>query len=489
MIKKITTKDWINRAKKIHGSKFAYNKSIYVRAKDKIKISCKLHGTFEQTASKHLEGSGCNKCNIESQRKTTGEFIKDSKSFHGNYYNYSQVKFNSIHDKVKIICPVHGFFYQTPAHHQKGRGCKKCSKGEVWDTKEFLKQANKVHKNKFDYSKTKYIKTNIKVKIKCKKCKKIFNQTPASHLRGAGCANCAGKIPITEDTFKEILKDTHQNEIILISKYIDKTTNVKVKHTCGYVWSNKPTHLISRKQGCRKCYNSRQKMTDKMFKKRLKEAHSGKIITLEKYRQSKIPIKLKCLNCEKIYKVQPRTAIRNGCHSCANRKSNDEFLKELQKAHGGEIISLEKYKSVRDKIKVQHKCGHIWKVDPPDLIGKQHGCPVCAKSKGNKKIYNFLKKSKIKFETEKRFDSCKYKIPLPFDFYIPSKKILIEYDGEQHFIAIDFWGGKKGLNERILKDKIKSEWAKKNNYSLFRIRYNENILRNMDKIIKHENKI
>ena len=61
----------------------------------------------------------------------------------------------------------------------------------------------------------------------------------------------------------------------------------------------------------------------------------------------------------------------------------------------------------------------------------------------------------IEFIREKRFPSCKYKIPLPFDFYIPSKKILIEYDGEQHFSSVDIWGGKKGLKERVLKDKIK----------------------------------
>ena len=480
---KITTKDWIKKAKEVHGRKFSYHKTIYIRAKDKVKISCKLHGVFQQTASKHQEGSGCKKCNIESQRKTTAEFIKDSKRFHGDYYDYSLVSFKSVHDKVIIICPVHGNFNQSAVTHQKGKGCKKCSIGEVWNKKDFVKNAKKTHKNKFNYTKVKYVNTSTKIEIKCKTCKTFFKQTPNAHLKGIGCANCMGNIPITEEMFIEILKDVHKNEITLLSKYINKTTTVKVKHICGHIWKNTPSHLISRKQGCRKCYNSSQRFTDRIFKKRLKEEHNGKIISLEKYRQSKIPIKLQCLNCEKIYKVQPRSVLRNGCHSCANRKSNDEFLQDLQKAHGEEIIALERYKSVRDKIKVQHKCGHIWKVDPADLIRKKHGCPRCAKSKGNKEIYDFLQNKKIKFETEKRFNSCKYKIPLPFDFYIPSKKILIEYDGEQHFIAIDFWGGEAGLLERIIKDKIKNSWSKKNGYTLYRIRFDENIIQKLVKII------
>ena len=53
------------------------------------------------------------------------------------------------------------------------------------------------------------------------------------------------------------------------------------------------------------------------------------------------------------------------------------------------------------------------------------------------------------------------------------------------FSSVDIWGGKKGLKERVLKDKIKTNWAKKNNYFLYRIAYNENITRCLDKIIKN----
>ena len=59
-------------------------------------------------------------------RKTTEQFIKDAKKVHGNRYDYSLVEYISAHKKVKIKCKKHDFFEQTPHHHLNGSGCKKC---------------------------------------------------------------------------------------------------------------------------------------------------------------------------------------------------------------------------------------------------------------------------------------------------------------------------------------------------------------------------
>lgn len=482
---KFTTKDWINKAIKVHGNEFDYSKSEYKGSREKIKIICKTHGPFMQRASHHLEGHKCKKCSKESERKTTDEFIKDSKKFHGDYYDYSKVVFNNIHENVEIICPIHGSFFQKPAKHQKGQGCKKCTRGEVWDTESFKIKAKKVHKNKYDYSRSLYTSTNNKLKIICNTCNHLFSQIPNSHLRGTGCPNCANKVPITEDMFKEILKDIHSEKITLISSFTNKTNKVTVRCEEGHQWSTTPNHLIKRKQGCRKCYNQSRRMSDNQFKKVLKENHNGTIVSLEKYIQSKTKIKVQCKKCEKIYPTEPRNVLRNGCHNCANRRTPEEFEIKLKEIHSNEIIALEKYKTHRDYIKVKHKCGFIWNVQSGELIRKNPvGCPLCASSKGNKKIQNILIKNNITFEREKRFSTCKYKNPMPFDFFIPQNKILIEFDGEQHFIAIDFWGGQKGLDERMVKDRIKDEWAKKNNYKLFRIKFDSNINIEMKKILK-----
>ena len=68
-----------------------------------------------------------------AKRLTTNEFISRSKKIHSDKYDYSLVEYKNNVTKVKIICPIHGIFEQTPKSHIKGRGCPKCnsSKGEL----------------------------------------------------------------------------------------------------------------------------------------------------------------------------------------------------------------------------------------------------------------------------------------------------------------------------------------------------------------------
>jgi hypothetical protein len=110
----------------------------YVNFTTKVKIICPKHGQFEQIPSSHLQGAGCRKCAIErnskKQRLSQAEVINRAKETHGDKYDYSLVKYESFSTKIKIICPDHGIFEQTPANHLSGkRGCPSCkseSRGE-----------------------------------------------------------------------------------------------------------------------------------------------------------------------------------------------------------------------------------------------------------------------------------------------------------------------------------------------------------------------
>jgi very-short-patch-repair endonuclease len=104
-----------------------------------------------------------------------------------------------------------------------------------------------------------------------------------------------------------------------------------------------------------------------------------------------------------------------------------------------------------------------------------HGCPICKNSLGEMKIWNYLTEKNIKFESQKKFDGCKNKRLLPFDFYLPEYNICIEYDGIQHYKAIDIFGGEKEFQKRKNLDKIKSEFCNSNNIKLIRIKYNEDL--------------
>lgn len=82
-----------------------------------------------------------------------------------------------------------------------------------------------------------------------------------------------------------------------------------------------------------------------------------------------------------------------------------------------------------------------------------------------------------------KFDNCKYKNKLPFDFYLPDYNICIEYDGLQHYESIEYFGGEKNYKLRIEKDKIKTKYCQDNNIILERIIYSDNIIEKLENIL------
>lgn len=302
----ITTAGWIKTAIERHGNRYDYSQTTYLGSKNPLKIRCLSHGEFEQRASKHLEGAGCKECTTDTQRKTISAFIEESQSYHGDYYDYSKTILRNIHEKVIITCPIHGDFKQAPAKHQRGQGCKKCAGREVWSTDDFVLKAQKLHGNQYNYSDSRYQKSNIPVKIQCLKCLNNFDQTPNSHLNGSGCPHCAGNIKLTDDAFRDLLFDIHNGEIIALTEYDGMDKKILLQHVCGNKWQTTPLHLINRQQGCRFCVNEERKLTDEEFNRRLFERHHGEIVALEPYTQSKHPLRVQHLKCGKIWEVEPR---------------------------------------------------------------------------------------------------------------------------------------------------------------------------------------
>jgi hypothetical protein len=102
-----------------------------------------------------------------------------------------------------------------------------------------------------------------------------------------------------------------------------------------------------------------------------------------------------------------------------------------------------------------------------------HGCPKCRISKGEKKIKEFLERSDLSFQMQYRIKECKRKKPLPFDFavFVANKTILIEFQGELHYHAARYNGGKEKLAKIQNSDKIKREYCAANSLQLIEIHY------------------
>ena len=197
------TEIFIAKAKKIHGERYDYSKVNYINAKTKINILCKEHGYFQQTPSNHLSNYNCQKC-ANNYKSDTLSFIEKAKIIHNNKYDYSNVSYINADTPVTIICQEHGEFNQIPDFHINRKcGCPKCSNNIKLDILEFIEKANKIHGNKYDYSKVNYLNNYTNIIIICKKHEE-FTQLPFVHLLKHGCPSCINK---TEYKFFEKIKE------------------------------------------------------------------------------------------------------------------------------------------------------------------------------------------------------------------------------------------------------------------------------------------
>ena len=303
------------------------------------------------------------------KKLNTELFVSRSKSLYKDRYDYSKVKYINNRNKIMIICKVHGIFSVWPSAFLQGHSCSKCAHVKILNSDDFINRAKSIHETKYDYSITEYEDYNKKIKIICKH-HGIFEQKPSIHLRGHGC-------PL-----------------------------------CGIISSN----IVKRK---------------KEFKANLK------------YNKDNI--------YEKFYKVH------NNIY---------EYNKET-------------FKSMNNKLEIYcFKHGSFYQTGFNHIRG--HGCPVCKESSGELTINEILTKKGINFFRQYRFKECKNELPLPFDFYLPELKICIEYDGKQHFEESSIYYSPK----IIINDEIKTLYCKNNGIRIVRIPYWD--LKNIPEIINKE---
>ena len=361
-MKKLTTDEFRLRSMKKHDNKYDYSLlPEKFLSNDKIIIICPIHGKFEQLSSNHLKGCGCKMCANEMMRFSKEQFIEKSIKIHGDRYIYDKVNYINNDENVIIICKKHGEFVQNAQYHMNGRGCNKCDR-EINNLKntttkeQFTEKSIKTHGDKYNYSLVEYKNANTKVKIICP-IHGIFYQYPFSHYE----------------------------------------------------------------YGCQKCSKDN------------------------------------------------------------SRKNNNDYILEANKVHDNkyEYPNIEKeYKNNKSLITIN--CPKHGSFKQQALLHKQgNGCPICNASKGELKIRKFLKENNIIFESQKKFETCRYKRKLPFDFYLPDYNICIEYDGILHFMPTY---GESSLKMVKIRDNIKTKFCMNNNIKLIRIGYKENLYEKLNEI-------
>ena len=417
-----TTETFIAKARLVHGNKYDYSKVEYVRSNQKVCIVCPIHGEFWQRPNSHLMGKGCDRCaderNGRKKRLTTESFIEKARAKHGNKYDYSKVEYVRSNQKVCIVCPTHGEFWQYAESHLAGRGCDRCADTANGLKKritmsEFLERARKVHGNKYDYSKVQYTNADAKVLIICPEHGEFW-QTPSHHLnRGDGCPVCrrikaANSKTFTNEKFLRIAKEVHGE------KYDYSKTIYKKGHL--------PVTIICRQHG--------------------------------------------------EFQQMPKDHMRGqGCPVCGREKSDisrrhtlEEFIEKARKIHDDKYdYSKAVYVTNRTPITIIcPKHGEFQQVPHEHLDGC--GCPKCHDSSLERELIRYFDSKRVVYDYQKKFPWLGRQ---SLDFYFPDIKVALECQGTQHYeVAEGYMGGERGFRIRQGLDKRKLALCKANGIQL-----------------------
>lgn len=307
------------------------------------------------------------------------------------------------------------------------------------------------------------------IKVQCKNCGLIWEPRASLLLKGRVGENCKHHINLKEDGVKTRISNATNGNISMTGEY--KGAKIKtnmVCNVCGYKWSTQP-YIVYSGHGCPRC-NGKTRMTNEILQKYILENASdydlvGNVVT------SKELVKFKHKKCGHVFNMTPHNFIQG--HRCpreahkragiTNSYSLEKMNRILYLTTKNRYQIISKYKNANtNAMCIDNQCGNSFYAHPGQLSRGETGCPICSSSKGEKAIREYLKSHNYFFKEQVKFEDCKNKKPLPFDFavYVNNKLVyLIEYQGIQHYKNIPLFDSKDPLEQRQLRDNIKSEWC------------------------------
>ena len=389
-----------------------------------------------------------------AKKLTNDEFIERANKIHNNFYSYPD-KYVNNRKKMKIICPIHGEFYQTPKAHLNGQGCPKCANLNKYPQKieTFLKKAKNRFGDKysFPYIKDEYKENKSKISIHCNKCGNDYQKSALDFLRSddGGCQQCDYNAKWLK-SFTEINQIEHLHELIPFKGLIDinpKKKN-KIQFKCekhGIFEINAYTALTSKCE-CPKCKGkigdvtkriSFEEFNEKLFKK---YGDSVKPIKLT-FINMNTPMKFICKTCGTVFQRTPEAFLQNDfknpCPKCSKElqtkdrtKTNEKFIQDAIKIYGKDAYSFDKLNYIKSSESVTIKCntcGRYFTIEANSFL-EGHGCPYHnhVSSIMEKELADYIKtiyKGEI-IQNDRTVLNGK-----ELDIFIPDKSLAFEFDG------------------------------------------------------------
>jgi hypothetical protein len=359
---------------------------------------------------------------------TTEIVIERINEVHNNKFDLSSLLYVNKRTKVEVICFEHGSFFTKIEQLLRGQGCPECGlisqgKKRRLTQNQFINKSVSVHGLKYDYNNSDYQGMNKKIIITCKIHGDFF-QTPSSHLNGSGCPHCG--LVSQGDKRKLGLE-----EFVVRSKMI---------HGDRYDYSN------------------------------------------VNYENSLKKVEIICLN-HGVFIQQPQNHLNgSGCPKCSiienhenQKKTTDEFISDSILVHGDkyDYSKVNYFGGKKEVIIICEKHGEFRQT--PNNHQRGNGCPNCNSSKGEMLIVKYLTDNNIEFEQQYTFEGLRMKRKLKCDFYLPNHNSIIEFNGSQHYIPVERFGGEEGLIRTQNSDDLKRKFCFENEIKLLEIKYNEDV--------------
>lgn len=314
---------------------------------------------------------------------------------------------------------------------------------------------------------------------------------------------------ISFEEFKKREEKNFGDKFCLIGEF--KNLNTKIKLKCmkhNFVFEVLPySHLRSKTGGCKKCLEELKSktnhkvqykyLTQESFIQESKKKFGNKFdYFLCKYAGKTKKVTLKCNDCGNIFDIEARGHLREGrdggCKTCAVLKvskmkelTQDEVVKKCQEAGGSEFdYSKIVYKGHDKKIEIVCKKHNesFWML-PSNFYGNRQGCPMCSKSKLERMFKKYCDDNNIEVVWQQPYEDLIDDRKLNYDFYIVSKKILVEIQGPHHFKNVYNLETHK-FHKQLHHDWLKRKYARDNNIRLEYIYYWEDIEKAAEKILK-----
>lgn len=451
----------------------------YKNRRTKILLKHKVCGwEYEAFPNTFSSGGRCPKCSglmkltqEEYENKitelTNGEFVVI-----GEYIN-SHTKILMRHN----ICNHEWMVF--PQSLIVGKSCPNCASNSKRTTEYYKTKVKELTGDEYMVL-GEYVANNVNVKMAHRVCGQEFEPRPSDFLRGSRCPICSKRPEENREKFEMNMRSLTGDEYKLIDGYTNIKTKVLLKHNkCGLEYKTKPINFLGGGGRCPVCVG-RVKKTHEEFVFKMKCLVGEEYVLLSEYINDSEKISLRHNKCGRLYSVTANSFVHGSrCAKCSGVLPLDqkEFEKRVRKAVGKEYTVLGDYKTRKKPILMRHnKCGHEWGVTPNNFLDQSSRCPRCNESKGEKEVKRILEDRKYNFLQQYRFNDCKDQITLAFDFALMNNDevlCLIEYQGEQHYRAVGFFGGEEGFKKSQRRDNIKRDYCKRNKIPLIEVPYYE----------------